>query len=1018
MKHFAKFLLLLLTGALLFTACGGSPGDTSSDDASDGSNPSGGLRKTLVSVGKPYKASTEANATYPDVYGQQLTDGQKAPDIAAEYRDVRMVGYTTTTRFDIDLGDDGKRLTGFSVRSLDFDRDGVRLARGASFYGSTDGEEWVRLGIKTFTSNGVQTVGSCSLDLDEPVDYRYVRVMVTMGVGGGFFFLDEIEVYADVPEPEKTDTVALAYQNESVDRTAWQALSTGKTVGSEPSENVALLAPCSLDGCETDERAPFADTTLVDGEPTGRLFGESVWVGFRPKEGETATLTLDLGKTRDDLFAFRLHALGAGLNVVYPDAVDVYASEDGENYTLLGRMYAPPAGDNYAYTLLLPEYIRARYIRYAFTGEPDGYWWVEEAEVLAGTGETESEFYPAVSFPTVTEELRWDSSEPDYRTSQNLLLGLPQQMAASFYEDTATAHTKGQSGETPADSPVLTDGDVTDDLYCYSDGWFFHRGGGALNIFYDLGKLSTVENLRVYLLEQSEWGISRPSHMTAFLSEDAVHWYPVAHYDREANVTYNPGATQMEFDLTPASPVAARFVRFRIESAMLFLNELEAIGTKEVADGATRLADLGVDPVLYYAADETESYATTENTPVKAKDIAIVYGEKGDENTLLPFVAYLDEQGNIVDTFMDGFLYCPTGALPSGVGAHETTKKVDWDFLFDNTFNGVTGLDKLDEVVGQVKSALNKPDYKVYVYCTILYPHPDVTDFGDVDGDGVSESMATAEGRAKIFDWYLNRCIDEFASRGYENIELNGFYWVSECVIWERDDADLIKEVSEYVHAVDMPFLWVPYYTANRYFLGYELGFDMVCMQPNYVFQLDRPLYRLPVTADRTKAMGMCVEIEHTFYALSDSRYARQYMQYLHYGVLTGYDEAIHVYYDDVNNYAALAYSDSPLCRMQYDATYHFTKQDLDITPDDREELRLSASADSVTRGTLVPDGDGTPALYTLVGSTAHGSITLTLDGQFAYFPDKGYTGEDSFTYTYNHYLGESSPCTVTFTVG
>ncbi len=172
---------------------------------------------------------------------------------------MRTVGYTATTRFEIDLGEDGKRLSAFRARSPDLGRDGVRPARGASFYGSNDGENRDRLGTSAFQSNDVQTMGTCRPELEEPVDSRYVRT------GGGFFFLDELE-------PEKTDTAALAYQNESVDRTARKALSTGKAVNAAATENAALRASCTLDNCEFDERAPFADTTLFDGEPTGRLF--------------------------------------------------------------------------------------------------------------------------------------------------------------------------------------------------------------------------------------------------------------------------------------------------------------------------------------------------------------------------------------------------------------------------------------------------------------------------------------------------------------------------------------------------------------------------------------------------------------------------------------------------------------------------------------------------------------------------------------------------------------------------
>lgn len=1013
-----RWILLLLTGALLFTACATSSEDTSSEGGETSLPEATAPRQTLVSVGKPYTSSSQANASYPDVFGQQLTDGQKAPDIAAEYTDVRMAAYTESTRFEIDLGEDGKRISALSARSLDMDRFGIGLARSATFYGSSDGENWTRLGIVPFKSTGLQNMGEARKVLDEPVDYRYVRVTVTLGTGSAFFFIDEIEVFADVPEPEKADTAAALYAGEQIDRTAWKALSTGKTADPSATENVALGASYTFANSVFDDRAPLNETFLTDGAPTGRLFGENVWVAFAAENKERpACLTFDLKSSRDTLYAFRLYAQGGGISVAYPDAVDVYGSEDGSSYVLLGRMYAPPETNNYVYTLLLPEYIKARYIRFDFLGETDCTWWLEEAEILAGVGEVSGEYYPAVSFPTVTEDLFWDSAEGDYRVTQNLLLGLPQQIATSFYEDTAKALTEGKGGETPVTTTVLTDGKPASDIFCYSGDWFFHRGGGAINIFYDLGKISAVENLTVSLLEQTDWGIARPTHMTAFLSDDAVHWYPVAQYDR-GDEQMSSGALRLNFDLKPETPLAARFVRFRIESAVLFIDELEAIGTKD-AGNATRLADSGIPSYLYYAADETASYANPENTPVKAKDIALVYGEKGGENSLLPLVAYLDSEGNIVDTFMDGFAYCPTGSLPSGAMPHAAGKKVDWDFLFNNTFNGPNGLNKLEEVVGQVKDALNKPEYRVQIYCTFLYPHPDSTDFGDVNGDGISEDLSTPAGRKTVIDWYMNLCVDEFNARDYKNLEFGGFYWVNEDVIWEWDDTPIIKETAEYVHEFGSYLLWIPYYVAHRYFLGYELGFDLVCMQPNHVFNLDTPLYRLPNTADRTKAQGMCVEIEHTIQARSDYRYARRYMQYLQYGAMTGYMEgATHIYYDDYYNFSDMAYSGSALERMQYDATYRFAKGTLNITPATRADLSLSTAADTRLRGSLTPEGEELPALYTLVSAPEHGSVSLTHDGKFLYYPEKGYTGKDSFSYTYNNYLGESGVCVVDITVG
>ncbi len=1001
--------MLLLAGMLLLSACttGGETTSSASSEAIDEGET--GMRYTLVSVGKPYTASTAANDTYPDLFGQQLTDGQKAPDVGVSYTDVRMVGYTSTCSFDIDLGEDGKNLSAVSARSLDMSQDGVSLATSARFYGSADGSDWEILGRAFFSSTGDRTVSSARLELEEARDFRYVRISVTLKSGSYFFFVDELEVFADIPATEHESTVKAAYESETIDRSAWRALSTGAPSAPVANENVALGASYQFDNCLFDDRAPEDAALLTDGARTGRLFGEPVWVGI---SGENApSLTLDLGKSCQNLYSFRLYALGSGgPSVLYPDAVDVYASEDGDTYTLLGRMYAPVACDTYAYTLLLPEYVHARYLRFAFS-EAEGYYWLEEIEVLAGLDEVpDDELYPPVSFPVVTEELFWDASEEDYLDMQNLLLGRSQQIAASFYMG-MTEH----GDETPADTTVLTDGKLASDLYCYGSEWFFHRGGGALDIFYDLEKLSTVSSFRVSLLEQLDWGIARPTHITVFLSEDAENWYPVAIYDRGDEVLHT-GATQMSFDLPLETAYAARFVRFRIESGFLFLDELEAYGTKAVTEKTARLVDSGISPVLYYTNEESEQYANTENTPVQARDIVLVYGEKGDENTLLPLVAYLDAEGNIADTLMDGFLYCPTGGLPSGVAPHQESIKTDWDFLFDNTFNGINGFDRLEEVVGTVKQALNQPEYRVQVYITILYPHETVTDFGDVDGDSVTESLATAEGRRKVLEWYLTRCQTEFAARGYENLELGGFYWINEAVTWEYDDTVLIKEIADCVHDAGSYLLWIPYYTANRYFLGYELGFDLISMQPNYAFDLEKPLYRFTTTASRTRRMQMCVEIEHTYQALSDPLYARNYMLYLYYGAVTGYmEDAIHIYYDDLQNFSLMAQSDSALCRMQYDATYAFVKGTLELVPEVREPLSFSASADAVFGGTLGTEGE--LALYTLAGAPAHGIVSLSSDGGFLYFPDKGYQGEDSFTYTYNNYLGESEVCTVLLTV-
>lgn len=1014
-----KYFLCFLAFLFLLTACGETVSevvsDVTSDESSDESSvPDDDPKFTLVSVGKPYTKSATPNESYPDKYDQQLTDGHKVGSLGAHYVDSRMVGFTEHSTFIIDLGDDGKRISAVVVRALDYSGDGVALAASARVSGSNDGKKFKSLGSRVFSKTGDLTVSEVCVELREIADYRYIRVQINKG-NGAFFFTDEIEVYADVPEKEKEDKSVIAYASENIDRNAWKTLST--TVPATPVDGKTLTvgSKYTFANVEFDKRAPKNDTLLTDNNRTNQYFGDPVWVGFKSKGDKNATLTVNLDKAHNNVYMFNVYALGVGVDVELPAYIDVFAAK-ANDYTFVGRMYNTGKDNyNFNYSLILPEYIEAKNIRFEFP-KSDKHFWIEEIQVIAGYNDKQQDvIFEPLNFPKVTEDIFWDASEPDYKKTQNLLLGLPQQVQALFYADVDT-----HGDESRADNPCLTDGkksSTVSELNCYGGTWFYSRQGDGIQIFYDIGKLSTVESVNISYLEHEAWGIRRPKFISVFLSDDGENWYEVADWyrgDDSAN-TYNKEATRMEQAFKFDKAYAARFVSFRIENGFIFIDELEAFGTKQVKSNAVRLADSGIKAVPYYTNPESEAFATPENTPIKAKDIALVYGDRSKPENLLPLVAYLDEDGNIKDTLMDGFIYCSHHNLPSGSLPHLINYKQDWEYVLNHTFNGHAGFDKLEETVQQVKDALGIPDYKVKVYVTYLTLRDGNAEFGDVDGDGISENTANPEDRKKIIDWFIDETMRRFDEKGYKNLEFDGFYWVNESVVWEKDDSQIITEVADATHAKGHNFLWIPYYKANRFFTGYELGFDIVCMQPNVVFTTDAPLWRFDSTAAMTKARKMCVEIEHSYQALADPAFARTYMMYLLYGVTTGYMDAIHIYYDDVDNFSKMAVSESPLCRMQYDATYDFIKEKLDITPDKRDTVKLTAKKDTAI------DHDLNEArklqLFTLVTAPKHGYIAFDSDGSFRYYPDKGYTGTDSFAYNYNEYLGESEPCTVEITV-
>jgi VCBS repeat-containing protein len=62
-------------------------------------------------------------------------------------------------------------------------------------------------------------------------------------------------------------------------------------------------------------------------------------------------------------------------------------------------------------------------------------------------------------------------------------------------------------------------------------------------------------------------------------------------------------------------------------------------------------------------------------------------------------------------------------------------------------------------------------------------------------------------------------------------------------------------------------------------------------------------------------------------------------------------------------------------------------------------------------------DAENDPLTATLAGGPSHGALTLNANGSFAYTPNGGYSGDDSFTYRANDGTADSNVATVSITV-
>ena len=146
------------------------------------------------------------------------------------------------------------------------------------------------------------------------------------------------------------------------------------------------------------------------------------------------------------------------------------------------------------------------------------------------------------------------------------------------------------------------------------------------------------------------------------------------------------------------------------------------------------------------------------------------------------------------DTMFDGFLFLPTpGEMIKGGRPDFTSVKEEWEDLENKLFIKGQNLDALNKAAGKVKNELGLKDYKYKFYISIAHPSMHVTDFGDINGDGKSESLRTVEARIEAVKWYVRRFYEMYDPADYPNLEFAGWYWFHESIDTFEGDPEVIK---------------------------------------------------------------------------------------------------------------------------------------------------------------------------------------------------------------------------------
>ena len=487
------------------------------------------------------------------------------------------------------------------------------------------------------------------------------------------------------------------------------------------------------------------------------------------------------------------------------------------------------------------------------------------------------------------------------------------------------------------DSTLLTDGEKAIDPKYTNPCWFHIALAKGRAITFELPCICAVDSFKIGFCRSDVVAVRTPRYVALQVSEDGETFETVSADPK----VHSPRDLQRFEYSVELEPVRARYVRFVIDVLQhIYIDEIELFGCTDVTEARIpRFDDAPMFPELDHPPVFVGEYPAPD--ALGAENILLSYHcnpnmqSKGliTKEQYLPYVAYLNEDGEVLDTFFDGYLYLPYTAFNFSSEA----QCIDgWKYYLDNIFTPDRNLDALDKVTKEVGEKLGIENLKTSVYFSVLYTFTAKECFGEIYGEKLH--FENIEDRKKALKWLIDEYIRRYNEGGYDHTELKAFYWFEEQITYsDSHEEELIAFVRDYVHEKGYKLFWIPYFKAVGYHDWKRLGFDVACMQPNYAFGDDRKVELIYETAKIAKELGMCVELEITGIKLDENgnvvnvKDVEKFIEYLEIGAETGYMNTIKMYYQGgvPGDISKAVFSKTPRYREMYDMTYKFAKRKL-----------------------------------------------------------------------------------------
>lgn len=307
-----------------------------------------------------------------------------------------------------------------------------------------------------------------------------------------------------------------------------------------------------------------------------------------------------------------------------------------------------------------------------------------------------------------------------------------------------------------------------------------------------------------------------------------------------------------------------------------------------------------------------------------------------DVETFLPAVCYI-KNGKITDFMFDSFIFLPSpnylyDYAPGDSDGRKPMNKTEWqEYIEKEEFMPGRNIDALEKAVGIVKKEVGREDYKANVFMSLFYPHSDMHHFGEVDGEDLD--LQGVEGKKKALKWMVNHSIREFEKRGYQNLQIGGFYWFTENISRnpEEKNEEFLRYITDYIRSLGYITIWSAWYNAPGHDRWREIGFDFLGYQPNYFPENKKwpnqgNKERLELITKAVERLGVGVEIEMADF---DEKSVEVVKEYYDEGAKSGWINSFHIYYMASGPVLIrrLAETENELLRSAYDCTYQFIKR-------------------------------------------------------------------------------------------